>query len=81
MAEKKIRKTKAEIDKNNIEEENDIYKIDIEPEEKNNKNVIKVIDDEEINILFNSSVSPCLIKPLSGNEYEYLVLPVRITNN
>ena len=47
MAEKKIRKTKAEIDKNNIEEENDIYKIDIEPEEKNNKNVIKVIDDEE----------------------------------
>ena len=42
---------------------------------------LKVIDDEEINILFNSSVSPCLIKPLSGNEYEYLVLPVRITNN
>ena len=47
MAEKKIRETKAEIDKNNIEEENNIYKIDIEPEEKNNKNVIKVIDDEE----------------------------------
>ena len=47
MAEKKIRKTKAEIDKNNIEEENDIYKIDIEPKKKNNKNVIKVIDDEE----------------------------------
>ena len=42
---------------------------------------LKVIDDEEINIHFNSSVSPCLIKPLSGNEYEYLVLPVRITNN
>ncbi len=47
MAEKKIRETKAKIDKNNIEEENNIYKIDIEPEEKNNKNVIKVIDDEE----------------------------------
>lgn len=42
---------------------------------------LKVIDDEEINILFNSSVSPCLIKPLSGDAYEYLVLPVRITNN
>ena len=42
---------------------------------------IKVIDDEEINILFNSSVSPCLIKPISGEAYEYLVLPVRITNN
>lgn len=42
---------------------------------------LKVIDDEEINILFNSSVSPCLIRPVSGDEYEYLVLPVRITNN
>ena len=42
---------------------------------------LKVIDDEEITILFNSSVSPCLIKPISGNDYEYLVLPVRITNN
>ena len=42
---------------------------------------LKVIDDEEINILFNSSVSPCLIKPISGEAYEYLVLPVRITNN
>lgn len=42
---------------------------------------LKVIDDEEINLLFNSSVSPCLIRPVSGDEYEYLVLPVRITNN
>ena len=42
---------------------------------------LKVIDDEEIKLLFNSSISPCLIKPLTGDEYEYLVLPVRITNN
>jgi DNA polymerase-3 subunit beta len=42
---------------------------------------LKVIDDEEISLLFNTAVSPCLIKPLSGNKYEYLVLPVRITNN
>ena len=42
---------------------------------------LKVIDDEEIKLLFNSSVSPCLIKPLEENKYEYLVLPVRITNN
>lgn len=42
---------------------------------------LKVIDDEEITLLFNNSVSPCLIKSLAGDDYEYLVLPVRITNN
>lgn len=42
---------------------------------------LKAIDDEEISLLFNNSVSPCLIRPINGNHYEYLVLPVRITNN
>ena len=42
---------------------------------------LKVIDDENIILLFNTGVSPCLIKPIEGNNYEYLILPVRITNN
>ncbi len=42
---------------------------------------LKAIDDEEIAMYFNTSISPCLIKPLAGDSYEYLVLPVRITNN
>ena len=42
---------------------------------------LKAIDDEEISMNFNTSISPCLIKPLAGDAYEYLVLPVRITNN
>lgn len=42
---------------------------------------LKAIDDEEITMSFNTGVSPCLIKPVSGEEYEYLILPVRITNN
>ena len=42
---------------------------------------LKAIDDDEISMHFNTAVSPCLIKPLSGNQYEYLVLPVRITSN
>ena len=41
---------------------------------------LKVIDDENISMLFNTPISPCLIRPLEGNEYEYLVLPVRINN-
>ncbi len=39
---------------------------------------LKAISDEEISMEFNSSISPCLIKQTEGNEYEYLILPVRI---
>ena len=40
--------------------------------------VLKSIDDENIKMLFNSSITPCLIEPCEGSEFEYLVLPVRI---
>ena len=43
--------------------------------------VLKVVNDEEIVMEFNTSVSPCMIKPMEGNAYEYLVLPVRISSN
>ena len=41
--------------------------------------VLKVIDNENIVLLFNTSVSPCLVKPVSGDNFEYLILPVRIS--
>ncbi|OLR56068.1 DNA polymerase III subunit beta [Hornefia porci] len=40
--------------------------------------VLKAVEDDEVKMLFNTPVNPCLIQPLSGDEYEYLVLPVRI---
>ncbi len=40
--------------------------------------VLKVLDDEEICLRFNSNVSPCVICPPEGDEYTYLVLPVRV---
>ena len=43
--------------------------------------VLKVINDDYVNMEFNTSVSPCLIKPVEGRKYEYLVLPVRISTN
>ncbi|QOX64809.1 DNA polymerase III subunit beta [Anoxybacterium hadale] len=43
--------------------------------------VLKAVSDESIAMEFNTSVSPCLIKPVEGNAYEYLVLPVRISSN
>ena len=42
---------------------------------------LKAIDDEQITMLFNTAISHCLIRPLTGQAYEYLVLPVRITNS
>jgi DNA polymerase-3 subunit beta len=40
--------------------------------------VLRVLRDEEIYLRFNSSVSPCLICPVEGDAYVYLVLPVRV---
>ena len=40
--------------------------------------IIHNIDDEQLRMCFNSSVSPCMIQPLNGNSFTFLVLPVRI---
>lgn len=40
--------------------------------------VLKAIDDEEIKMVFNTGTSPCIVKPVDKNSFEYLVLPVRI---
>lgn len=43
--------------------------------------VLKAIDDDEIKMLFNSSITPCLVEPIEGSSFEYLILPVRISGN
>ncbi|MDO5325947.1 MAG: DNA polymerase III subunit beta [Clostridia bacterium] len=42
--------------------------------------IIHNIDGERIRMCFNSNVSPCMIKPVEGDEFTFLVLPVRIFN-
>lgn len=42
------------------------------------KDALSAIDDEEILINMKDQVSPCIIKPLKGDRYIYLVLPIRI---
>lgn len=42
--------------------------------------VLKAIDDDEIKMEFNTGTTPCLVKPLEGRSFEYLILPVRITS-
>lgn len=69
----------------NVKEEVDIKKdgddLEIGFNSKYLSDVIKVIDDEDIVMEFNSNVNPCLVKPLEGNAFEYLILPVRITSS
>ena len=69
----------------NVKEEITIEKegenIDIGFNSKYLLDVLKTVTDEEISMEFNTSVSPCLIRPVEGNSYDYLILPVRITSN
>lgn len=39
---------------------------------------LKTIEDEKIKFSFSSSVGPAVIEPLKGDDYLYLLLPVRI---
>lgn len=43
--------------------------------------VLKVIDDESMKLELNTSVTPCLVKPIEGDDYVYLILPVRLSGN
>ncbi|NLV57849.1 MAG: DNA polymerase III subunit beta [Clostridiales bacterium] len=42
--------------------------------------VIKNVDDECCTLSMNTNVSPCVVCPVEGDEYLYLVLPVRVYN-
>ncbi len=39
--------------------------------------VLKEVDDDEIVMDFNTNISPCVIHPIKGTSYLYLVLPVK----
>ena len=42
------------------------------------QDTLKAIFDESIIMEFNKSISPCMVKPLKGDNFEYLILPVRL---
>lgn len=42
--------------------------------------VVKNIDDECCMLSMNTNVSPCVVCPVDGDDYLYLVLPVRVAN-
>jgi len=66
----------------NIEEKIEIIKegedLVIGMNSKYLKDALSVIDDEEIMMNMKDSISPCIIKPLKGDKYTYLILPIRL---
>ncbi|MFA6309134.1 MAG: DNA polymerase III subunit beta [Clostridia bacterium] len=42
---------------------------------------LKVIEDEVVEISFTSNVGPCVIKPVNGEKFIYLILPIRTRND
>ena len=42
---------------------------------------LKAIDEELVVMELNTPVKPCLIRPITGERYKYLILPVRIASN
>lgn len=38
---------------------------------------LRVIEDEKVDIYFTSNVGPCTIRPVEGDSYAYMILPVR----
>ncbi len=42
--------------------------------------VLKVVDEEDILMEFNTGITPCLVKPLEGDRFVYMILPVRIAS-
>ena len=41
-------------------------------------NVLRNISDETVYLEFNSAISPCVIRPVQGDSYLYLIVPMRV---
>ncbi|MEG0391135.1 MAG: DNA polymerase III subunit beta, partial [Anaerovoracaceae bacterium] len=43
--------------------------------------VLKAVDEDQVKFQLNTSITPCIIRPMNGDAFEYLVLPVRLPSN
>ena len=52
--------------------------IDIAFNAKFFSDVLKVLDDSDVYLDMNNNISPCVVMPVQGESYYYLILPVRL---
>lgn len=66
----------------NVYEEIEIFKegkeLEIAFNPKYLIDALKAIDDEEISLQFTNALNPCIIRQVNGDEYKYLILPIRL---
>ena len=43
--------------------------------------ILKAAEEDIVVMEFNNSITPCMVKPEEGNQFDYLILPVRISSN
>ena len=43
--------------------------------------IAKSVEDDMIALNFNTSVTPCIVEPVQGDSFYYLVLPIRLMRN
>ena len=41
-------------------------------------NILKNIEDEKVYLEFNSAISPCVVRPVQGDAFLYLIVPMRV---
>ena len=41
-------------------------------------NILKNIEEETVYLEFNSAISPCVVRPVQGDSYLYLIVPMRV---
>ena len=73
---------KAESYIGRVEDETDVQvvgePIDIAFNPKYFINILRNISEENVYLEFNSSISPCVIRPVQGNSYLYMIVPMRV---
>ena len=52
--------------------------LDIAFNSKYFSDVLKCLEDDELFLDMNNNISPCVVRPMQGDEFFYLILPVRL---
>lgn len=52
-------------------------KLEIRFNARNFLETLKVIDDEQVKILFTTNMGPCSLVPVEGNAFTYLIMPLK----
>ncbi len=72
----------SNTDLGNVYEEMDVKRegkeIEIAFNPKYLIDALKVIEDDYVNLQFTNALNPCIIRQIDGEDYKYLVLPIRL---